>query len=330
MCHLTSRPYEFSFTVKEALLQSLASIASTCSYASYTSKEMVAIQPQVVLVATHEDQASEAQIRAIQQELKETLEKTEYYHQNILVFASENEPVFTVNNISSDGQDTCKIWSIVERIAKHPSFQIDVPLPWLVSSLAFRLLQVPVISYEQCTSIADECGIDTPDELKEALWFLHHKVGFIRYFESVPELRDMVILDPQLLFDKITELISSTFTFDSVPVGAYDCEQFRKTGMFSLPTIEDLTARSREYLSSAKLVKLQEHLHIIAPIRGKSGEVEKYFMPCVLSHAAPKAKIQEEAPSKIPPIFITFRRGYCPKGVFSALIVHLMSKLVLF
>ena len=105
----------------------------------------------------------------------------------------------------------------------------------------------------------------------------------------MPELRDIVILDPQLLFDKITELISSTFTFDSVRVGAYDCEQFRKTGMFSLQTIEDLTAWSREYLSSAKLVKLLEHLHIIAPIRGKSGEVEKYFMPCVLSHAAPKA-----------------------------------------
>ena len=110
----TSRPYESSFTVKEALLQSLASIASTCSYASYASKEMVAIKPHVVLVATHEDQASEAQIRAIQQELKETLEKTEYYHQNILVFASEDESVFTVNNISSDGQDTCKIRSIVE------------------------------------------------------------------------------------------------------------------------------------------------------------------------------------------------------------------------
>ena len=110
----TSRPYESSFTVKEVLLQSLASIASTCSYPSYTSKKMVTIQPQVVLVATHEDQASEAQIRAIQQELKETLEKTEYYRKNILVFASEDEPVFTVNNISSDGQDTCKIRSIVE------------------------------------------------------------------------------------------------------------------------------------------------------------------------------------------------------------------------
>ena len=319
-----SRPYMSSFTVKETLLQSLASIAATCSYASYTSKKMVAIKPQVVLVATHEDQASEAQIRAIQKELKETLEKTEYYRQNILVFASEDEPVFTVNNISSDGRDTDKIRSIVERIARHPSFHIEVPLPWLVSSLAFRLLQVPVISYDQCMSIASECGIDTPEELKEALWFLHHKVGFIRYFESVPELRDVVILDPQLLFDQITVLISGTFTFEQV--GPHDARQFRETGIFPLRTIEDLAARSSEYLSSAKLVKLLEHLHIIAPIRGKSGEVEKYFMPCVLSHATPKAEIREEASSKVPPLFITFRCGYCPKGVFSALIVHLMSK----
>ena len=320
----TSKPYESSFTVKEVLLQSLASIASTCSYASYTSKKMVAIQPQVVLVATHEDQASEAQIRAIQQELKETLEKTEYYRQNILVFASEDEPVFTVNNISSDGQDTYKIRKIVERIATHPSFHIEVPLPWLVSSLAFRLLKVPVISYEQCTSIAGECGIDTPEELKEALWFLHHKVGFIRYFESVPELRDVVILDPQLLFDRITELISRTFTFEQV--GPYDAHQFRETGIFPLHTIKELTARSSEHLSSAKLVKLLEHLHIIAPIRGKSGEVEKFFMPCVLTHATPITRIRAEASSKIPPLLVTFQCGYCPKGVFSALIVHLMSK----
>ena len=48
-------------------------------------------------------------------------------------------------------------------------------------------------------------------------------------------------------------------------------------------------------------------------------------MPCVLSHTAP-TNIEEKTSSKIPPLFITFRCGYCPKGVFSALIVHLMSK----
>ena len=55
-----TRPYESSFTVKETLLQSLASIASTCSYASDTNTKMVAIEPKVVLVGTHKDLATEA------------------------------------------------------------------------------------------------------------------------------------------------------------------------------------------------------------------------------------------------------------------------------
>ena len=109
-------------------------------------------------------------------------------------------------------------------------------------------------------------------------------------------------------------------------MGPYDARQFRKTGIFPLHTIEELTARSSKYLSSAKFVKLLEHLHIIAPIRGKSGEVKNYFMPCVLSHAAHKGSIREGGSIKIPPLFITFRCGYCPKGVLSALIVHLMLK----
>ena len=149
---------------------------------------MVAIEPKVVLVGTHEDLASEDQIKAIQQELKDTLKQTEYYRNNVIVFASEDEPVVTVNNISFTTSDANKIRSIVECIAQHPSFHIEVPLPWLVLSLALRCLHVPVVSYEQCLSIACECGIDTQDELNEALWFLHTKVGILRYFGNVEEL----------------------------------------------------------------------------------------------------------------------------------------------
>jgi len=140
----------YGCVVKETLLQSLASVASTCSYPSNTSTKMVAIEPKVVLVGTHEDLASESQIKAIQQELKDTLEHTEYYRRNMLEFASEDEPVVTVNNISSDGMDAQKIRRIVERIARHPSFHIEVPLPWLVLSLALRCLHIPILSYERC------------------------------------------------------------------------------------------------------------------------------------------------------------------------------------
>ena len=210
---------------------------------------------------------------------------------------------------------------------QHPSFHIEVPLPWLVLSLALRFLHNPVVSYKECYSIANECGIDTQDELKEALWFLHTKLGIIRYFETVKELSDLVILNPQLIFGNITELISSTFIFNHA--GPYAAQQFREIGMFSLNTIESLTktsAVSTEHLSTVKLVKLLEHLHIIAPIRDASGNITRYFMPCVLSHATSSASTRDENCYEIPPLLVTFRCGYCPKGVFSALIVHLSSE----
>ena len=110
-------PYESRFTAKEALLQSLASISSVCSYMSRSGKELVAVRPKVILVGTHKDLASEEHIRAVQRELKDTLQDTEYYREGSLVFASRDEPVVTVNNLSSEGEDTQKVRDIVERIA---------------------------------------------------------------------------------------------------------------------------------------------------------------------------------------------------------------------
>ena len=313
------KPYVSRFTVKEALLQSLASISSTCSYMSQSGKELVAVKPKVVLIGTHKDLASEEQIQAIQKELKETLKDMEYYREGTLVFASRDEPVVTVNNLSSEGEDTQKIRSIVEQIARHPSFRISTPVPWLVFGHALKLLSCPVLRYEECLSIAEECGIEDKEELDEALWFLHTKLGILRHFQSIQELRELVILHPQLLFDKITQLITSTFVFESDP---YVEETFQQKGIFPSRVIEDISSLCGELLTSAKLVKLLEHLHIVAPIKDETGCVTQYFMPCVLNQASPHNPTVQTNPVEV---LVTFKCGYCPKGVFAALIVYLLS-----
>ena len=317
-----SKPYVSSYTVKEVLLQSLASIACTCSHVRQGHDEMKPIAPKVVLVGTHKDKASEKQIEAIQRELKETLQGTAYDRQNIVVYASRDEPVVTVDNLHPEGKDIDKVRAMIEKISKDPAFQISVPSPMLVLSLLLRGLSNPVMTYQQCRSIAEECGIKTPQELNVALWFLHTKLGVIRYFPHIKELRDIVIRDPQIIFDKITDLISSTFTFETT--GRYSEEEFQETGIFSLREIERLTATSDELFTPVQVTKLLEYLHIIAPIRDEQGRVVQYFMPCVLTHATP---IPKDTPTDqpIPPLLVTFRCGYCPKGIFSALVVYLLS-----
>ena len=316
------QPYVSSFTTKEVLLQSLASIACTCSHVRQGNDEMKPIATKVVLVGTHKDIASPEQIEAIQKELKQALEETDYHRQNMIVYASRDEPVVTVNNLDPEGKDICKVRAIIEKIAEDPAFQVSVPFPMLVLSLILRGLSDPVLSYQQCRSIADECGIKTPQELNAALWFLHTKLGVVRYFPHIRELREIVIRDPQIIFDRITDLISSTFTFEMA--GQYREQQFQQTGIFTLNEIERLTATVDKLFTPARLIKLLEYLHIIAPIRDERGRVVEFFLPCVLTHAL-------SSPSTVPTdqttpsLLVTFRCGYCPKGMFSALVVHLLS-----
>ena len=317
-----SQPYVSSFTTKEVLLQSLASIACTCSHVRQGNDEMKSIAPKVVLVGTHKDIASPEQIEAIQNELKQALEETDYHRQNMIVYASRDEPVVTVDNLDPEGKDICKVRAIIEKIAEDPAFQVSVPFPMLVLSLILRGLSDPVLSYQQCRSIADECGIKTPQELNVALWFLHTKLGVVRYFPHIRELREIVIRDPQIIFDRVTDLISSTFTFEMA--GQYREQQFQQTGIFTLNEIERLTATVDKLFTPARLIKLLEYLHIIAPIRDERGRVVEFFLPCVLTHAlSSPSTVATDQP--IPSLLVTFRCGYCPKGIFSALVVHLLS-----
>ena len=62
------------------------------------------------------------------------------------------------------------------------------------------------------------------------------------------------------------------------------------------------------------LLRLLEHLHVVVPL-----DHESYFMPCAATHLEPSA-IGLPQPAAIPPLLITFKSGYCPKGLFGSLV----------
>ena len=64
-------------------------------------------------------------------------------------------------------------------------------------------------------------------------------MGVIRYFpHDEVHLSKMVILDPQLLFDKVTELITETFTFEHA--GYRVMKEFSK-GIFCFSDFEKIS-----------------------------------------------------------------------------------------
>ena len=330
-----SEPYQSNFTVKEALLQSLASIASMGSYVN--RREQVPLRSKVFFVGTHKDKVSQKRINRIDCCLQQIVRSTGLYREGIIQFASESRMLLAVNNLSCDNSDVQLVRAAVERVGSQGDFKIRAPPSWMIFSLTIRQEKDRVLSYEQCFEIARQCGIETQEELNEALWFLHTKVGLIRYFqgEGLEDLQKIVITDPQVLFDMNTDLVVETFTFDKVDPAIQ--EYFKRKGIFPFSTFERISGSSEQLLTPSRLVKILEHLLIIAPLEEEEEDGERrYFMPCVLAHTMPpepatswftrafRAIRAFFAPS-CPSLLIGFRCGYCPKGLFAALVVYLLA-----
>ena len=208
-----SEPYTSTLTTMEGLLQSLASIASMGTFVyKGLQKRKAPLRPKVFLVGTHKDQldskTANVHIARIDQQLQNAIKSTSHY-KALVEFASPSQLIFTVNNFSESESDFQGIRSAVERVVVRDEFQMTSPAHWLIFSLALRKIKPYVVSYDICLEIARQCGL-TEHEFDEALHFIHSKMGLIRYF-PYEDVKDLVIIHPQFLFDKVTELIVNTF-----------------------------------------------------------------------------------------------------------------------
>ena len=157
----------------------------------------------------------------------------------------------------------------------------SLPASWLLFDLFLRRSGTRIVSFQECVEIGRKFSIDSEEELKEVLWFLHHQTGVLMYYPEVPELEDIVICDIQVIFDSITLLIVYTFTFEKVNKALE--EKFRQKGMFSERDIRKASSSTdvEGLIPLSKLVKLLEYVHILAPITNEHG-CREYFMPSVL------------------------------------------------
>ena len=234
--------------------------------------------------------------------------------------------IFTVHNFSKDDKEFQLIRSRVDDVVQRGDFRMISPSHWLIYSLVLRQLANNIESYKRCFDIAQECGINDRKELDEALHFIHTKMGLIRYFPH-DELKELVIIDSRVLFDKVTELIIETFTFKEVSKQIRD--DFKKKGIFSLSEYTRISSRKNPdpLLTPARFAKLLEHLRIAAKFEDEEDKDIKYFFPCALSHADEVRKdfCRDTESSPVPPLVVSFKCGYCPRGVSGALIKYIIT-----
>ena len=336
--------YPSPSTLMEEILQTLATIASLDCTGPYNSSE-VSLKPKVFLVGTHKDKLLEstsnadAAIKEIDKKLQDRVKNTSLYRQSSVEFAEGTEQlIFTVNNLDKADSDFQKIRSALQRaIKRRKEFTIKCPSTWLIFSLILRAKQesdsCKVLSYTDCFTIAQRCGISDGHELNEALIFIHNRLGLIRYF-CYEKLNKLVIIDPQIIFDTITKFILETFeSNDHATPDEIEC--FKKQGLISKRVIEEIIEHMCLHNNSQLFLKWIIHLldHLkIAALFMYNGE-KFYFLPAALYHAP---DLEQQVPHcrnnhaslikhEPPPLLIEFEGGFCPRWTPGAIITHLMS-----
>ena len=325
-------------TVEQVLFQCLSSIA--CFSGTFTddnelpSREARATkksESKVMFVGTFRDQVTKEEFEQKDKLLQKRIKDTPFYKKGIIEFASEDQLMLPVDNMSGGQDEIDRIREILERVIEQSFEQITIPASWLVLSLQMRCKKVRTMSLEECEELAGKVGI-SPPELQHALWFLHHHVGVLLYYPELEALRGTVICDMQVVFDSATNLIKNTFTFDRV--GQVVKEKFSEKAQFSLTDVKRATSGHTDTLIPLeKLVELLEYLGILTVIppapssRSSSPQEPTYFMPCVLKSArASELTIHSCGESDPAPLMLHYDCGYVPVGMFPSMITNLVSQ----
>ena len=344
----STTPVESSYTVEEVLLTALASVSCFSSYSAISEASIEEAHSSEVreiltssfksvayVVGTHRDLVSEAQIEEFDQQLQHSIRSTDFFREDIVQFSSEKRMILAIDNMNGGAKEIEKVRKFLERGIHQHFKKLRIPASWLVFSLCLRSRTKRIASLNVCHQLARQLDIPSK-ETKIALWFLHHYAGVLMYFPDLPELEDTIICDTQIIYDSVTNLIINTFKFGSVSKWA--SERFRETGQFSLEDIRVATSNvSGDYIPLNQLVKLLEHLYIIAPIVQDDSHPSQtqpiqssrvtYFMPCVLQNASSEELniYSSHIPHLSASMMIRYKCGFVPLGIFPAIIAHLVG-----
>ena len=319
-----------TISTRDVILQTLASIYEMCFQIEDKIQQVFTL-----LVGTHSDHVADVRVRnQIDDAIQKLLTDTPYYKSGMLVVPNKEPPnrrfVYMVNNELTEDpvyeEIREKVNSILLRDSGGSNCKKDTPSSWLGFYLKMRPGGPQVLKYEQCVDIARRCSIKEND-VQNVLEFLQKQLGVIKYFKDVAGLRDIVIADPQLIFDAVSGLVESV-SCNNPNITPAQREEIQDRGLLSVQFIDQLAVQGRvnHPLSLHYLLKLFSHLHIAVPLDAEEYQPETmYFMPCLLQCAKPDP-LQPAKEPLVAELLIVFDCGYCPKGLFSFLAATLAAK----
>ena len=286
------------------------------------------------VIGTHKDKVSDEHIMKFDKDLQHILKDTFFYDKDIIQYYSDDRLIFTLDNMKGGLEEISEIRQLLEKGIERHYKKLSIPVSWLLFSISLRLKQKTKTTYDFCLILSEHFKM-SEYETKVALWFLHHHAGILMHFPNIPELKNLVILDNQIVPDSVTRIIFETMKSDKVSKAAR--EKFQKNGEFLLNDILQATAEDlKDCILPHQLIAILEYVHIIAKINFSQDKHfpdesphETYIMPCVLNNL-PIEELDDLSKNAydqnyISPIAISYECGFIPIGVFPAMIARIVG-----
>eukprot|EP00731_Ephydatia_muelleri_P012877 Em0007g187a len=266
------------YVVKECIFHALSSLASSAMPDPDKVKNNQ-FCPQVLLVGTYKDELpgseddKKAAVQRCNQSIVDWVRQTTTFRKAIDVTNNEHTLVTDISNLEPN--DVRNIKKKIEAKMLERELQ-SIPARLLVFDFILhkhavnrKIRKVEKTEYEE---IAKLCGIES-DEIEKTLNYLHHKVGTLLYYPKITELKQCVIVDFQLIFDSVSNIIVKHFVNTEVQTSTHD------KGQFEVSVLKEIEC----CLSIEELIALLKHRQVISSLGDG-----KFFMPSVLTKTETK------------------------------------------
>ena len=320
--------YEFtaSQTNEETLKQ------CTRSMSSLMAQNPDIPPPNLLFLATHPDLVAVDKLPGVLDILHKKLREIllPKFKDQIIFCNKEGEDfIFTLNAAKPGKEDkecaeAIRVCLSGDREGKR--VVVKVPLRW--HALYYKLVEVSeglgkkVLSREQCGKVAGSIRIDE-GSCEEALNFFN-RLNMLFYFPDI--LADLVFIEPQIVLDKVTELVEESYRMSQGkkdqplrPIHG-DRLKFRDYGQVTEKFLTEFKSHYEAPLFTPKdLVTLLKGLMVFADL-----SEDVYFMPCLLQVVSSEV-VEVYRVSKEKALAVHFPDSGPLMGMFCSTVAYLLS-----
>ena len=312
-------PYESDLTTEQLLQQGLRSLHSHRS-----SKDKGDDAPQIVVVGTHKDEEGKCKEsrEAKNQKLREMLLPA--FKDEIIYYQVDTEDILFPMNTRCPSQEEEDMAQVVRNRVRR-SKPRRIPLPWMALEIVLdeitHVLQRGLLHKNECLEVARRLHFDE-STLEAALMYLD-ELSLILYYPDI--LPDLVFTNPQVLLDKISELVKVHHDLRKRTAGDKAWKEFFS---HALITIDFLSQKDFEkhyvprLFMPKHLVVFCRKLFIFA-----NYSAGKFFVPCLLRMLGRDdvSKYRLSHDYHLTPLVLHFTDGPPRRGIFCALLCFFTS-----